>query len=436
MALVYALLLLVILLSATIMVSATVIMSANSTKTFTTQQNYRSVADLGMNAFIAGLNTSKGSEMLEKYSWKDSATAGAQEVAPSNALCKAVNNTVNDKQGESMRWCVWTAKVAVTDATSSYYIYSNGYNVDNPSDGVTIRAIVEPFKVGSGIVDHVTGEVRYNISYKSPFQFGITGTNYVTVQPGAKIYSHNFATSTTPTGTSNVLTTLATDGVFNLPTADIKVKNLSVPKGTNLTTVCKEATARSCITPTYLERSADTSYQAVFDNINVVCPKNTNEYPEWRASIDGPSLNPSGIGPHCFKSMIFDVDATLPANYTKDNPLTIYVKGNIAAKSRVSIARGANPAALQIRSMGNFSVSENKASSGSVPAYMNGYFLGNTCDTSAASEDLLINGALACSSVTLGPKTTVYIDQASYKYGVEISLGGDNLWVQANIEQL
>lgn len=435
MALVYALLILVIFLFATIMVTGITIQSANSTKTYSTQQNGRSVADLGMNAFIAGLNTSKGSDMLEKYAWKDSATAGAQEVAPANALCKNVRNVINVKQNQDMRWCVWTAKVATTDAISSYYVYSKGFDQANPSDGTTIRAIIEPFKVGSGIVDHETGEVKYNISYKSPFQFGITGTNEVTVIEGAKIYSHDFARSTSPSEANSVMTTLATDGVFNLPMSDLKVKNLSVPKGSDQATVCKEPNSRSCLTPNYLERAANTSYQPVFDDINKMCPKNVNEYPEWKASVDGPSLNPSGSGPYCFKSMTFDTQTTLPASYTKDRPLTVYVKGNISVKSGVNIARGVNPAALQVRSMGNINVVSDKAL-GTTPAHVNGYFLGNVCDTSEATEPMFLNGALACSSVKLGDKTTVYIDQASYRYGVEISLGGDNLWVQANIEQL
>jgi len=426
-ALIFAVLLVMVLMLIMVLVTTTAVTSATSARSLSTTDMYRNAAETAVaNALLEGNNATftPPNNGLEARRGIANASTGTMPASTSNS-------------GTDIKWQWYTQQVVFPGERVGYYVYATGYSAkEGIDDGITLRAQFLPKNVQEGFYDTATGKTSYRFPWSSPFQWGVTGFNAVTISGSAKIYSADSKYGSNASGTATVGTVASTNGIMSVTSTTPSLVDKSFLSPAITGTSCNGAGCNLSGT-TYRGYKLDSG--TTNNRVTTSCPGST--YPVWKASENGGVLNMAANS--CVGGLIFDIPTILTANWSEGTPLTIFNIGDTTIYQGVQVNKTNIPTALRIYSRtGNANIGNpaTSYSGATTTASMSFYTGAGSCNVYNATTYF---GAMACGNLSLMDGSTFYLDLASINIATNVqgtgsgyANGSRNIWYQQYIEQL
>lgn len=365
-------------------------------------------ADSAVSNAIYIANNPAAGQSLEAHVGVDNSVYGVIDPTVANA----------GKDGQ-YKWRWYAEKVPTTFAGLAYDIYATGYKSSLTDDSArTFRVRLHSVQT-RGASYEPTGP-SYNPTPSSVFSWGALGTNGVTLNDTSRLYSYNSQMVSTPTlsdnlnhgrAGSNRAITYGTGSVFNNLSYLANNKNNPVDSTRCSGTRCNNAYMTKYNYGLYL--SSLNSY------IDEKCPNSS--YPDWIASQKGGAYSPTD-STKCWGNVVFDINTSVPYQFSSGNPAYLYAKGNVTVKPGVQVnaatSTDSGPLKLRIYSRGG-TTGVFEAGSSVNPTKFVGLFMGSAMkcevgkDTTAKGTDAttIIYGALACDTVNMNAGSTLWWDE-------------------------
>lgn len=411
--LIFALLVLVMLLLVTVIVATTATTSAVTANQLTSGTVLRSAATNGLQNALLVANNSQTSSILETKRGVGGAVYGT-----------VTNDSNSGRRDGEIKWRWYTEQVVFPGQIVGYYVYSTGYSsVTGIDKGVTLRAQFVPTAATSGDWNPTTKAVSYKLSPEASYQWGITGTISVSLEDSSKVYGFDSYYGSTPGGANSTGTAIATNNTVTIGSGTgIQSSSFTSPSATG-----NDCTGTGCAGVGVVYREFDVNLQSVADKMTTMC--GSNNPPIWRASEHGGVLDlPANT---CVGGLIFDVDTTVPANYTPNSPLAVYSVGDVTVNKGINVNTSNSPGSLKVYSNSG-ALSVGVSGSGSILSRTNMYMATVTglCEIAANSTYF---GATACGRVIVRSNAVYYLDAASRSGS---ALTQRNVWTQTYVEEL
>lgn len=340
-----------------------------------------------------------------------------------NAVYGVSNSSTDPNSSEGKYNWLWYVE-GIQDAVvgESYDVIAIAYK-DLPTDvnAKRVRVRLQALPVVVAQYDS-TGKVRYSPIAMGAFSYGLLGLNGVTINNGATVQSYNSALVSNPVASSDTrIGTVSSN------------KNIAI-NGTNTNAVSRAVLLDGSSTNIPYERCTTAancngkidSYAYGIDTVSISnmviqkCPLAASQYPDWKASDpanDG-VLDPSSQG-SCFNNVIFDQDTDVANGYSSGKPVEMYIAGNVTVNAGIKVNQDPlrrGPLTLRIYSAAGTSAKFNSGTT-AAPTMFSGMVAGQNfacTDSNAlptAGKALILKGALACNTVTLGGGTQAWWDQ-------------------------
>lgn len=418
--LIFAILVLMILLLATVVVTATATTAAGTARSLISRDTLKNAAEAGLQSAIVAANNSTATNVLESK----------RNVANAVTGTMTVDNNSGRQDGE-IKWRWYTEQVVFPGKVVGYYVYSTGYSTDTGGieTGVTLRAQFKPLLVtGANSADGT--KIEYYIGAESIFQQGITAStttsNNILVESTAKVYTADSFYGHTPSGTSSTGASLATNGTVQVESGS-GIQYISIDKTPSSGAPCS---GTGCASIGISSRG----YGINTENISSKgLPANcTTTLGIWRASSNGGKLNIPQDS--CVTGLIFDINTTVPANWSNSTPLRIFNSGNTTIDKGVTVNTTNSPQSLKIYSTsGKLTLGTTGTGTGTS---FSGYFGSVTgqCEIAGSTKYF---GALSCGSVILRAGSVFYLDLASRGLSPTYNYTGQRkIWLNDFVEEL
>lgn len=409
-----------ILLLATVIVSTSATTAAIAARDLDSRSVLRNAAEAALQNASITANNSTTNNVLETKRNVANAVVGVM-----------TSDSSSGRQTGEIQWRWYTEQVVFPGKVTGYYVYATGYSTKTGgvNEGVTLRAQFHPVVVtGANSTDGQN--IEYYIGVSSIFQYGITGTSTgssVTVEDTAKIYTGDSNYGNTPSGTSSDGALIATNGTVKVNGTTSGVKYASIDKAS----VGGPCTGTGCAALGTLARGYAIDSGMISTQGNAATC--TNNMGLWRASLNGGVLNIPQDS--CVTGLVFDVNTTIPANWSSETPLRIFNSGDTAVDKGVAVNTTNSPQSLTIYSTsGKFSSGITGAGTGNNS--FTGYFASVTgqCEVGASTKYF---GALTCGTVILRANSIFYLDLASRGLSLTHTYAGQRkIWIVDFVEEL
>ncbi len=323
-------------------------------------------------------------------------------------------------------WRWFTQKLAFTGGQSGYYVYAVGYSTTaGVTDRVVLQAEFTALTVDAATYQYsdqaqTTGIPVYRLDTISPWQYGLTGVNNVTI--AGKLYSAESTLTTDPsTSTDWSESSVATSGTITFTASD------TGPRGVSYATAGDLATCGSiCDSRSSVARGYALQYNLNLGAAGSPCPNAASTYPAvWNSSSGFPTLaalngNSSFGNVYCVQTANFNGNQELPATYDTSDPLQIYVFGSTSISNGVQINKNGRPTALQLFTQGVITQPTNANASANI--HMLAASSAGTCTVGQG----IWFGALNCTSITIGANAKMYFDATAST--LNPSANGITIW--------
>lgn len=367
-------------------------------------------------------------------------------IGVANSVFGVIDPTVADagKDGQ-YKWRWYAETVPTTFAGLAYDIYATGYKL-TPTDksSRTFRVRITSMQT-EGATYEPTGPA-YKPTPTSVFSWGVLGVNGVSLDNTSRLYSYNSQTVSNPTlsdnlshgrAGSNRAITYGTGSVFN--NLSFLANNKNNPVDTN------RCSGSRCTNAYMTKYSYGIYLSSLNDYVDRKCPNST--YPDWIASQKGGVYNPSTDALKCWGNVVFDVNTSVPSNFSSGNPAFLYAKGNVTVKPGVqvntAVSTDGGPLKFRIYSRGgNTGLIE--AGSSINPTKFVGLLEGSALkcdagkDTTAKGTDAttIIYGALACDTVVMNAGSTLWWDEQTSQIAGDTDVNTKFIWSAVSYDEV
>lgn len=418
-AMILAIILLLLMISITTYVATSSLNQSNVNRSTNVRSALLSAANDGLDWGLSYINSTPAGATIQNI---DNYTKASPFTSPR----RTVENV------ENVTYKVWSEKIVTNNNLLSYYIYAKAYSTSlgENKDPVTLRMVVEALSYDSASWN---GDLlAFVVSSRSAYASGILSTDSMTVASGGKVYAYNSESQgNTPSGTAS--STVRTNGsvtVGNTSSGISRILASAVGAGAGClpASVCNTVGAPTVgYSDTVL--TIDTSTERA-----AVCPSVTSN---WVSSAQSNTLTANTAGNVlCVSSLTFDTNTIVSGAYSADNPLKVYVAGNVTVNPGVTVNWGKSPQALQIAALtGDLLIK--KGTSGS-QAKASFYYAGKqacTIGDGTGTINPVFFGALACTTINVTANSTVYLDTAAYSIS-NANLGKVRVWIRGFQEEV
>jgi hypothetical protein len=385
-ALIFALLVLFVCVSIAAVMAALALTNSISSKNLNASLAYQSATDTALANALQVANTpapNGGYNVL--YAHQSKATAVTGQIAAASSTYP-------------VKWRWYTTRVAASGGqASSWYIFADAYQ-SSPSEynARHVRQIFDPLVTTQAT--NANDGVTYQGDLGSAFQYGMLGTESVTLADNTHVYSYDSTNVAVPGSSSN-----------NAQAATNKTLTLGANTSLNVFQAFRGASctpAQNCPPNGNVQQynvPFNLNLNGITQKVAASCPNDPSTYASWTASSGAALINGG-----CYNNLVFD------ANVNVLNQTRVYVKGNIAVNPGVQVNYQGSPENLQLYSQVGSSALFNNGSSAS-PTYFNGVVAGASlvCKDTATSgsnpSTLFIYG----NQLSFGPATTLWLDDAA-----------------------
>lgn len=407
-AMITALLFVIVMLFLLASISVTAISGLDKAKNAQTATNLTSVVDTAINNAVATANYPEQGKDISNFEGTANAVYGVADFSTDNS------------SSTTYKWMWYVEGVADAVIGESYDIVATAYLNDYTDvDAKTVRVRLQALPVDKAQYLS-TGVISYSPIAMGSFAYGFMGLNGITMNEGSSVKSYNSALNLNPVDAND--THIGT----------ISSNKLVAVNTTNTNSVSRIVLLSGSSSPIPVDRCTTTAncsgklesfaYAISVDSISAMvikkCPLGANQYPDWKASLNGGVFNPDVQG-NCFNNVIFDTNTEVSGGYSSGNAAEMYIAGNLTVNAGVEVnesdLRG-GPLALRIYSAAGNAAKFNSGTA-TDPTKFSGMVSGQNyacTDSNALPADnkvLILRGSLACDTVTFGAGTQAWWDQ-------------------------
>lgn len=412
-----AVLLMVIMLGLVTSITAAIILGTQKSGQTRDYTFFSLAGDAALNDALLTANT----ETLS-----DGITSLVNYIGPENA--KTGTLTPDGSPNTEINWRWYALPTPSTAPYTSYQIYASGYRGDDPEvdNAFHVTARLSSFAVAGGqVITNADGVQVYKLPSRSLFSKGAVGINNVSLQDGASILSFNSAVGTDP-GSHNANTPKASFSTAG----EVRFHSYGgyASHGHLYGMKDGESAEDRCIGGCLLPMKMTTfSFDAASysDDPTTSPDGKCTTYSNYRSSVNGTSINPSGGARHlCVEDLVIDQDTIYSSRFTTGAPLTIFVNGDLVIEPGKKLrnagwmdsARG--PMALRLVVRGNVNV----AGHPTTPTELSALTIateGGSCTISEPGQRARVIGAIACDNLTVNGDGVIWHDAQTIMTEVE-----------------
>lgn len=407
-AMITALLFVIVMLFLLASISVTAISGLDKAKSAQASTNMTSVVDTAINNAIATANYPAQGKDISNYQGIENAVYGVADFSSDSSA-----NT-------SYKWLWYVEGVSDAVIGESYDIVATAYSNDyTDADAKTVRVRLQALPVDRAQYLS-TGVISYSPIAMGAFAYGFMGLNGFTMNDGSSVKSYNSALNLNPVDANDTrIGTISSNKLVAVnTTATDSVSRIVLLSGSSSPIPVDRCTTTANCSGKLESFAYAISVDSISNMVIKKCPLGANQYPDWKASLNGGVFNPDTQG-NCFNNVIFDTNTEVSGGYSSGKAAEMYIAGNLTVNAGVEVnendLRG-GPLALRIYSAAG---TQAKFNSGTAtdPTKFSGMVAGQNyacTDSNALPADnkvLVLRGSLACDTITLGAGTQAWWDQ-------------------------